>query len=110
MPGSGNNIQNIRETKKFVFQVFDENIDFIEPMASEQKNALINRLLYNHRIDIAQEKKKTELRNLVKKIAITVIAILIGVPLLITLVNLSFDATFKGYSQMQSNFEIFFKD
>ncbi len=107
------NLKNTEEfkkhdVKKFVFQLYDENIDFLELMPSGQKNNLINRLIYNYRAEDAQEKKRINFRNLCKKIAITVALVLIGLPLLVFLVNFSFEVTLNSYSEMEKNFEKLF--
>lgn len=105
-----NNEIKCQETKKFVFQIFDENIDLVETMSSEQKSNLVNKLLYNYQAELNREKKKTDIIKLCKKAAIVGSVIIIGIPLLLLLVNLSFDLTLNNYSEMQQNFEKLFKE
>ncbi len=97
-----------QEVKKFVFQVYDENIDFVEPMTSEQKNNLINHLIYLHRIEEIKGKKRNNLVNIYKNIALTIVLIMIGIPLLLFLINFSFDLTVNNYSDMEKNFQKLF--
>jgi len=96
------------EIKKFVFRIYDENIDLIETMSSDEKNDFINNLIDSYRDSDDKAAKKEKLINLCKKTAIGIILTVIGLPLFILLVNFSFDLTLNSYSKMQKNFEKLF--
>jgi len=98
-----------QETKKFVFQIYDENINFIESISAENKNILVNRLLYNYQFKVNKNKKDLEQINFWKKTAITALITIISIPLFIMLVNFSFDITINSYSKMERNFSKLFK-
>ena len=101
--------EQIQTPKKFVFQIYPENIDYIESLPYRKKNNLINQLLDNYKFYSIEKKKNDDLINLLKKIAITLLLIVICIPLLIMLVNFSFEVTKNSYSKMERNFEKLFK-
>lgn len=102
-------IAHRQEAKKFVFQVYGENIELIDSLSAENKNNLINKLLYDYRFKVNENKKNLEKINFWKKIVITVLIAIIGVPLFLMLVNFSFDKTLNSYSKMEQNFQKVFK-
>ena len=110
MPESAKNYENIEEyeTKKFVFQIYDENIDFIETLPLNQKNTLINQLIYDYRVEDIKNKKSNELIKFYKRIAATVLLVVIGMPLFLMLITFSLKVTLNSYSQMQNNFQKLF--
>jgi len=96
------------QSKKFVFQVNTENIDFVERLSYQEKNDLINYLIKNYRFANASQKKKTEESAFIKKCVIIFLAITVGLPLIIYLTGLSFSLTKTNYTYMQKNFEKLF--
>ncbi len=110
MPEAIKNHENIEEyeTKKFVFHIYDENIDFVESLPSNQKNVLINQLIYDYRVEDIKNKKSNELRKFYKKTAMAILLVVIGVPLFLMLINFSLNVTLNSYSQMQNNFQKLF--
>ncbi|MEA3378829.1 MAG: hypothetical protein U9Q69_04270, partial [Nanoarchaeota archaeon] len=83
--------------------------EYVESLAYEKKNNLINQLLDNHKFYSIEKEKNDDLIKLLKKIAITLLLIFICIPLFFMLVNFSFDVTQNSYSKMERNFEKLFK-
>ena len=56
MPEFSENTENFKKhkIKKFVFQIYDENIDFIESLTPNYKNKLMNQLIYDYKIKDAK--------------------------------------------------------
>lgn len=106
---NNNEITEQKDMKKFVFHLYDENIDLIETLNPEEKNGFINQLIYNYRIEDIKERKKAGFINLCKKISAGILILVIGVPLLIYIINFSFDMTLNSYSKMEQNFEKLFE-
>jgi len=97
-----------QKSKKFVFNVDQENVSFVESLSYEQKNELINKLLTDYQDFSAKEEKGKNLIAFFKKIVIFLFIALIGTPLFIMSVNFFFDHTLNSYSQMERNFERLF--
>lgn len=93
------------KTKKFVFQIDAENIDFVEGLSYQEKQEIINQLLYDYQNNQTQN-YNVELEKVKIKRLITVgLLIIIGVPLMFTLLNLSWQASHNNNMNMQSNFQ-----
>jgi len=103
-----NNENEVQRTKKFVFQIYDDNIDFIENVSQTKKNVLINKIIQNYRLEKYKDTQNEEFKNIIKKVIITALIIFIGIPLGFKLINLSFDLTMNSYSEMQNNFQKLF--
>ncbi len=99
-----------QQSKKFVFTIQDDNIYFIEGLSYENKNALVNKLLSQHRSQTFQTQGSRELFNKIKQIAIIIFAILAGIPLTIMTINFLYDSTVNSYSKMEQNFERLFDE
>jgi len=95
-------------SKKFVFKIDAENIDFIESLGYQEKNEIINKMLQDYQNSSVLNKKFNSSINITKKATIIVIAALIGIPLVIFLVGLSVHFTKISYTKMQTNFEKLF--
>jgi hypothetical protein len=114
MPEFTDNSQNSeegargRKTKKFVFQLYGENVDFIESMGMDRKNQLINELVQGYKTGYDATAKSNNFLKQVKKVAIIILAVIVGTPLLIKVVNFSIVSTLNSYSEMQRNFEKLF--
>ena len=99
-----------QKSKKFVFNVYQENVSFVESLSYEQKNELVNELLRDYQILATKEEKGKNLISFFKKIVIFLFIVLIGTPLFIMSVNFFFDHTLNSYSQMERNFERLFNE
>ena len=99
-----------RRTKKFVFQVYSDNIDYLESVSYDEKNEIINKLLNEHRVHLEKREKNRKLTGFIKKTVIILVLILAGVPLTLTFINYCFNATVNSYTKMQKNFERLFNE
>lgn len=104
---------NILETeaqtsKKFVFQVYPNNVEFVETLSYQEKNDLINYLLNDYKNYSVYKQKYSKDVDFIKKIVAVVLAIIVGVPLLVYLAGVSFELTNHSYENMQKNFEKLF--
>jgi len=95
----------IQKSKKFVFQIYPENIDYIESLSHEEKQYIINYLIQLHRDNQLHNYKIEKEGRTLKKIIFIIVCILIGVPLLFFLIGISLDLTRSSYYSMQKNFE-----
>ena len=55
------------KSKKFVFQLYDENIDFVERLSYQEKNDILNHLLNDYRISNIYGKKLVKKASNIKK-------------------------------------------
>ncbi len=100
-----NDSDDINKSKKFVFHIDNEHIDFIESLSFQEKHNLINYLITDYRRNSNVLGQQTFDFKKLKKGIIIAIIILAGVPLLLFLTNISLSLTKSGYLEMQRNFE-----
>lgn len=93
------------EPKKFVFKIDPENIDFIESLSYEEKQIIINELLYNYRESINKSASKKSFFKENKKHLSIILFILIIIPVFYFAFTLAWNATQATNSYMQQNFE-----
>ncbi len=98
----------VQGPKKFVFQIYPENVKFIETLSYQEKQDFINHLISESRNEINEKYKYKQHFNWVKNAIIIVVLILVGIPLLFYLASISLNVTKTNYSEMQSNFEKLF--
>ncbi|MEI8389628.1 MAG: hypothetical protein WCG23_07045 [bacterium] len=96
------------KSKKFVFQLYDENIDFVESLSYQEKNDILNQLLNDYRLSNIYGKKLVKKASNIKKSVIIFFAVIIGIPLILYLISLSLNLTKSSYTQMQNNFSKLF--
>jgi hypothetical protein len=99
------NLQEREKRKKFVFQINPENIEYIEEMAYDEKNDLINQLLNEHKIYSHKKKKEEEILNWIKKIALILLMTAIGIPVFVKIIGISLDMTVESYQEIRTKFE-----
>lgn len=92
--------------KKFIVRVDNENLRLIDELSYSERNVFINNLLRNYTSEEASE-EKAQMKSMWKK-AIIVFLILFGLPIFISLVNLSLKLTASSYSIFQDNFQQLF--
>ena len=90
-------------TKKYVFKIYPENIDFIDEFPLQKRNAVINYAITRYIHSLYEDEKSEQAKKRMKKFLVWILAVLIGAPLFIFLVNISLIATKSNYSQMQNN-------
>ncbi len=106
-----NNVKNqnesdeINKSKKFVFHIDNEHIDFIESLSFQEKHTLINYLITDYKNNNNSIIKKSIDFKKIKKVMLIAFVVFVGVPLLIFLINTSLNLTISGYLEMQRNFE-----
>jgi len=98
----------VQSTKKFVFQIYSDNIEFIETLSYQEKNDLINYLVSEYQVSSNSNKKFNSGFNLAGKITLIILAFAVGIPLLFYILGVSFDLTKASYYSMQQNFEKLF--
>jgi len=97
-----------QRAKKFVFQVYSDNIDFVESLSYQEKNDLVNQLLNDYQVSSVINHKFNKSVNLAKKSVIIFLAVVLGIPLILYLASISLHFTKSSYSEMQTNFEKLF--
>lgn len=100
--------ENGQKTKKFVFQIYPENIKYIESLSYQEKQDLINTLIMNYKLYQSKEDQTESVLGNIKKIIMNILIIIIGIPLLLYLFNVSLDLTKSNYLEMQRKFEKLF--
>jgi hypothetical protein len=94
--------------KKFVFQVYDDNIDYVENLSFQDKNDLINTLISNYIVESSESKASKKQFKSIKKSVFIILALIIGIPLIIYMAAVSLHMTKESYLYMQHNFEKLF--
>jgi len=98
----------VRKSKKFVFQVYSDNIEFVESLSYQEKNELVNQLFDDYRTSSVINHKFNKSINIAKKAVIIFFAVFVGIPLIIYLAAVSLHFTKSSYVDMQHNFENLF--
>lgn len=93
------------KTKKFVFQIDAENIDFVESLSYQEKQEVINQLLYDYQNNQTQNYNVELEKVKIKKLITIGLLIVLGIPLMFTLLNVSWQASRSNNMNMQSNFQ-----
>jgi hypothetical protein len=94
--------------KKFVFQIYPENISFIESLSYQEKQLIINELISEYRQGNDVPNIITRLINPYKKIITVLVSALIVVSFLVFITSLAWTATKSTDYSMQRNFEKLF--
>lgn len=94
-----------QKSKKFVFQLYSDNIDFVENLTYQEKNDLANHLFNDYRIGSAVKQKVDKSISMTKKTIAIFLALIFGIPLIIYLTSLSLHFTKSSYVEMQNNFQ-----
>jgi len=106
---SGNIQETEEKPKKFVFQIYPENIDYIDSLSYEEKHDLVNQLLTNYREGLyTKDDFQTGKQKLIKSI-INFILLIIIIPILFYFLNVSLNVTKNNYRIFQGNFEKLFR-
>ncbi|MDD3013775.1 MAG: hypothetical protein PHC34_08750 [Candidatus Gastranaerophilales bacterium] len=106
---SGNVQDDKNKPKKFVFQIYPENIDYIDSLPYEEKHDLINQLLTNYREGFyTEDNSKTGTQKLTNTVRNFILLIII-IPVLLYLLNVSLNVTKNNYRIFQGNFEKLFR-
>ena len=90
--------------KKFVVRILPEHIDYIDELSIEDRNELFNKLISEHISGESYQKSADRSVYLIKKLTGFLIFLLLSLPLIFILINLSIKSTQSSYKEMQSNF------
>lgn len=93
------------KSKKFVFKVYPEYVDYIEQMDVPQRNEFINQAIEQHLAAYNQWQKYDTLIGKIKQIAIYMIIITLCIPTMIMFFKLIFSESQNTDQKMQYNFE-----
>ena len=95
----------VDKPKKFVFQIYPENVDYVESMSYQEKQDFVNGLIqeYRDKENVYYQDEADYSR--LKKIIIYALSVLVGIPLLLIMINFSLDITKNSYVDMQKKFE-----
>jgi hypothetical protein len=102
------NIQEEEKPKKFVFQIYPENIDYVDSLSYEEKHELINQLLSNYRESFYPNNRPQINTERLTKTVTAIVIFSIAIPLFLFLLNVSLDITRSNYRIFQGNFEKLF--
>lgn len=96
--------------KKYVFKIYPENIDHIEPLDIKKREEFINEAIQSHINGFSQAQKQIDFIEQLKKFALYAIIIMLLLPFIAYFVkafSVKSDATTK---QMKYNFERLFEN
>lgn len=93
------------KSKKFVFKIYPEFVEYIDQMDISQRNEFINQAIEQHLAAYTKWQKYDILISKLKQIAIYAIIIAICIPILILSFNLIFNESKNTDRKMQYNFE-----
>lgn len=103
-----NNPQDIDEqevrVKKFVIEVQEQYIEYIEHLSRDQRNEVINHLIEESFIRNEEDQQAEVLRGKLNIAIIALITMVVGFPIILWLLNTSMDLTESNYKGMQHNF------
>jgi hypothetical protein len=91
--------------KKFVIEISPENISYIENMNHDERNLFINEILTGYLENENNIYKGKKESGLIKNIVVGFLIVMLGLPLIMMIINMSLSVTLNGYSEMQGNFE-----
>lgn len=94
--------------KKYVFKIYPENIDHIEPLDIKQREDLINQAIQTHINRYTQCKKQDELLEKIKKITLYAIVLFLLLPFVVIFVKSFSTNSNTTTKQMGYNFERLF--
>lgn len=102
--------KTVLKSKKFVIQIYPDNVEYIEDLDPEDRNDFINELITEsiHKSYEDQETKRVSYS--IKQIIVVLLTIIIGMPIVFYLINISLTATSDNYKQVQVNFEKLYRD
>ncbi|MFA6989252.1 MAG: hypothetical protein WC197_04200 [Candidatus Gastranaerophilaceae bacterium] len=92
------------EFKKYVFKVNSEYIDLLDQLSYDERHLFINELLEDYSQRDKEQEHVEKITSKIKMIIFYIIFIILGIPLLTWLFNMSLDATHSNYKDMQNNF------
>lgn len=96
------------KARKFVFQIYPENISFIESLSYQEKQIIINDLISKYRQGNDVPNIISRIINPYKKLISVIITILIVVSFLTFISSLAWNASQLTNYSMQKNFEKLF--
>jgi len=96
--------------KKFVFQIYPENIGYIDSLSYEEKHVLINQLISDYRENSLKKNFSHTKNKKYSKLIISTVVILLMIPVILLIINISLKLTNSNYRIYQGNFEKLFNN
>lgn len=93
------------KSKKFIFKIYPEHIDYIEQMEIVQRNEFINQAIDNYLVEYDKWNKYEVLINKCKQIALYLLIIVLCIPVIILFFKIVTTETKNTNKQMEYNFE-----
>lgn len=95
----------MKNSKKFVFHIYPENIDYIESLSYQDKTIIINDLLSKYRKNQELELKTEKGFKRFTKVIAVILAIAIGFPLAVILTSQAIKVSQQNNDAMKSYFQ-----
>ncbi len=103
-------VEKLRNTKKYVIYVNEENINFIDSLSIEERKEIINDILHEQDAYFAAKKRQKQRKIFLLNVLIICITFVIGFPIMFMVVNKAMQATIQNYSSSRKNFEKLYRN
>lgn len=97
--------------KKIVVYIYGkDNIDYINKISSQERNKVINSILDIGRTKSLLQVKRDFIRNYILQFLIIILTTTLAIPLVLTVINKSYQVTLSSYKFSEDNFRKLYKD
>lgn len=96
--------------KKYVVHIMPDNIDFVDVLSIDDRNRLINKVIYEQHVVDKKKNAFEERKKYIKHLVVVCLTMILGFPLIFFVVNMSLQASISNYEQSQKNFEKLYKE
>lgn len=93
------------KSKKFVVMINAENIPYFDSIPVDDRNALFNTMLKEHKKNSEKTKERKHLIKFSKHMFVGIMTVIITLPIMFFVVNKSVLLTMKNYKNVQNSFE-----
>lgn len=96
--------------KKYVVSINNAFVPLLDEMSIEERNEVINDIISLHNDNVNEKKQTKKAVKIFAQIIIFILILLFAAPGILWLINQSFTLTQNNYAEMQTNFEVLYKN
>ena len=96
--------------KKYVVSINNAFVPLLDEMSIEERNEVINDIISLHNDNVNEKKQTKKAIKIFAQIVIFILILLFAAPGILWLINKSFTLTQNNYAEMQTNFEVLYKN
>lgn len=96
--------------KKYVVSIDNAFVPLLDEMSIEERNEVINDIISLHNDNVNEKKQTKKAIKIFAQIVIFILILLFAAPGILWLINQSFTLTQNNYAEMQTNFEVLYKN